>query len=1076
LLVSGLLVSGLLVSGLLVSGLLAAPTPTDSIRATAVVDLNFDEKTGPAVDTASAGQADNSARLLQGARRVPSPFPGNGRGRAVLLEAARKQLIQIPSSPDVSRRDAVSIAMLLVNFHGPTDAATHGLFAKRSDDKTGHSNYGLNFNPKRKLLQLYVNDGSGFRLIHYNVADVLGTRRRIHLVATLQVGDAPGSDKDTDADDLLVRLFVNGKPATRTGQPDRSLADGDDIWLLDLKTTALQNSAPLCLGASTPSIEHFSGVLDEFQLFDRALTASEAARLFVEVAGPNAQHRFDHDRQPAAKLPAAPQLETVSLRGLQIGQTTRLVLTGKNLGPDPQLLAPFQWDLAKAVDGSNANRLTLDITLAKDARSGLYPLRIATAGGLSNPLTLAVDHLPQRLVADVTRANASQLPVAVSGLISASEISRCYVQAKAGQRLVADVEARRIGARCEPVLEIRNARGTPLAIEWSKVTLKGDTRVEITVPEDGIYSIEIHDLTYNAPGKSPFRVKIGDLALVDTVFPPAAVAGSEIRVTLVGSGLDHGTTLAVDLRNALLQTGTLVNLAPNTNLLGPAPVLRISRGREAVENDKPGTVLDARFKDTTTAPLTISGRLEQPGEIDRHLLDVSPGQKLRLSVSGRAIDSPIDAELKVLIAGKTVATSQDRAGSRDPQLDVTVPDMVTRIEVTVGDLYHRGGSHFLYRLAANPIGRPDFSLSLLTPQLNLPRIGTGLIRLQVNRAGYNGPIRLTTDGDSRIRLEPTTIPKGVAGIVAITVTRSNPSDDADDAVSNGGALRSLSLVGESIGIQPELRRNARVARQGVPGHEDLLPVGLTQPSGATLSVVSTPVALYRGLPAHITVVARGQLPNSRTGQAARIASISNEPPRPIDAKNRGKGNRPIVTVLPNQAVTVDGAPASITLAVPVDVPANSIEFVLQGGLLAHGYATAVQGLIHSRPFQLPVKNAVTVTLDPKTTTLANNAVNQVRGTLTRDPGFHGAVELEITIDKRLTGFQGNRITVPAGETAFTIPITSGQDNEARVLPGVQLIVKAANGGPLLPNRILKLRSQPPKAQPKTKPKTKPAGQ
>ncbi len=1073
---SGLLISGLLVSNLLVSNLLAAPTPTDSIRATAVVDLDFDEKTGPAVDTASAGRADNSARLLQGARRVPSPFPGNGRGRAVLLEAARKQLIQIPSSPDVSRGNAVSIAMLLVNFHGPTDAATHGLFAKRSDDKTGHSNYGLNFNPKSKLLQLYVNDGSGFRLIHYSVADVLGTRRRIHLVATLQVGDAPGSDKDTDADDLLVRLFVNGKPATRTGQLDRDLADGDDIWLLDLKTTALQNSAPLCLGASTPSIEHFSGVLDEFQLFDRALTASEAARLFVEVAGPNAQHRFDHDRQPAAELPAAPQLETVSLRGLQIGQTTRLVLTGKNLGPDPQLMAPFQWDLAKTVDGSNANRLTLDITLAKDARAGLFPVRIATAGGLSNPLTFAVDHLPQRLVADVTRANATQLPVAVSGLISGSEISRCYVQAKAGQRLVADLEARRLGARCEPVIEIRNARGTPLAIEWSKVTLKGDTRVEITVPEEGIYSIEIHDLVYKAPGNSPFRVKIGDLTLVDTVFPPAAAAGSEIRVTPVGTGLDHGTTLAVDLRKALLQTGTLVNLTPNTNLLGPAPVLRITRGREAVENDKPGTVLDAKFKDTATAPLTISGRLEQPGEIDRHLLDVSPGQKLRLSVSGRAIDSPIDAELNVLIAGKTVATSQDRAGSRDPQVDVTVPDMVTRIEVTVGDLYRRGGSHFLYRLAVNPIGRPDFSLSLLTPQLNLPRIGTGLIRLQVNRAGYNGPIQLTTDGDPRIRLEPTTIPKGIAGIVTITVTRSH---SADDAVSDGGALRSLrslSLVGESTGIQPELRRNARVAQQVIPGHEDLLPVGLTQPSGATLSVVSTPVALYRGLPAHITVVARGQRPNSRTGQAARIASISNEPPRPIDAKNRGKGNRPIVTVLPSQAVIVDGAPASITLAVPVDVPAKSIEFVLQGGLLAHGYATAVQGFIHSRPFRLPVKNAVTVTLDPKTTTLANNSVNQVRGTLTRTPGFHGAVELEITIDKQLTGFQGNRITVPTGETAFTIPITSGQDKQARVLPGVQLIVKAANGGPLLPNQILQLRSQPPKALPKALPKTKPAGQ
>ena len=267
----------------LMSLLLLTQAHAGSIRGTAVVDLGFNEKAGPAVDTASGGQANNSGRLLAGARRVPSPFATSRGGRAVLLEAARKQFIQVPSTPDTSRPQAVSIAMLLVSFHGPADAGLHGLFAKRASDKTARSNYGLNFQPKGNLLQLYVNDGSGFRVVRYSANSVIGSRQRVHLVASLAVGDAPGADADTDSDDVRVRLFVNGQPATRIGKPDRDLAEGTDIWLLNVKTDMLQNSAPLTLGASSPAAEHFSGVIDEVQLFDRELNAQEAAGLFVEV-------------------------------------------------------------------------------------------------------------------------------------------------------------------------------------------------------------------------------------------------------------------------------------------------------------------------------------------------------------------------------------------------------------------------------------------------------------------------------------------------------------------------------------------------------------------------------------------------------------------------------------------------------------------------------------------------------------------------------------------------------------------------------------------------------------------------
>ena len=1035
-----------------------------SVRDTAIVDLTFDEKSGAAVDTAPGGHVTNTGQLTGGARRVPSPFPNETGSRALLLEASRKQLVRISSSQDTSRPGAATVAFLFVNLHGPADAAMHGLVAKRSTDKTGRTNYGINFQPKSDLLQLYVNDGSGFRTIMFSAKSTLGTRRRIHLVASFAVGDAPGADKDTDADDIRIRLFINGKPVASTKQSKPALAVGADTWLLDIKPAGLVNTDAVTIGASTPTIEHTSGVFDEFQLFGHELTAEESGRLFTEVVGTDGGKRIAQDQKPVAGLPAVPSISNLSLRGLQIGKSTRLSISGKNLAAAATLLSSIPGLTSRVVAGSNAGLLTVEVTLTAATTAGLYPLRVLTTGGVSNPLSIAVDRLPQRTIGSTTAAKPAAIPVALSGLLAGPQIARGHVTARKGQRLVADVESRRLGSGCEPVVEIKNAQGTPLAIEWAKVSLKGDTRAEITVPADGTYTIEVHDLSYKAPGNSPFRIKIGDLSLIDTVFPPAAVAGGEVRVVPVGTGLPANASLTVDLRNAQARTGSLVATPAASGFLGPAPVIQVTQGTEVLEPSKPGTAIDARFSANRHPPLTISGRLSSPGERDQLALDVTPGQKFRLAIAGRSIDSPIDAELSVLVDGKPVASSQDRPGSRDPQLDFTVPAKVTRVVLGIRDLYGRGGSHYLYRLRVSPTGHPNFSLQLQTPQLNLPRVGSALVRLQVNRSGYNGPIALRVVGDDRIRLQPSRVAAGVGGVISVTVSRSAGGD--------ASAARSLSFVGESVGIKPGLRRIARVSSQSIPGHKDLLPVGLTHSSGAALKILSTPVALYRGLPSRITVSARGLAPNDRTGQALRIASISNEPPRPIDPRNRGKGNRPIVRALPNQAIGIGGSPGTISLSVPADVVAGQIELVLRGALVAHGYATAVQGQVYSRPFRLPVRNAASVTLDPKSLTLASNVVNNIRGTLTRDAGFNGAVECEIVIDKRLGAYQAGKVTVAPGQTAFSITVKAGQENEPRVLPNAQLLIRSAGGNPLLPPRIIQLKVNPPKAKAKAKPKAK----
>ncbi|MFI4875818.1 MAG: hypothetical protein ACIALR_10790, partial [Blastopirellula sp. JB062] len=107
---------------------------------------------------------------------------------------------------------------------------------------------------------------------------------------------------------------------------------------------------------------------------------------------------------------AEPQLNRISPRGLQIGGVTRVTISGANLTPHPQLLLP-PGGSAVLVGEAKPDQAAFDVTLPAEVSPGIYPLRIGTAAGLSHPLKIGVDDLPQTTLAD----QIEQLPIAISG-------------------------------------------------------------------------------------------------------------------------------------------------------------------------------------------------------------------------------------------------------------------------------------------------------------------------------------------------------------------------------------------------------------------------------------------------------------------------------------------------------------------------------------------------------------------------------------------------------------------------------------------------------------------------------------
>ncbi|MDZ4686293.1 MAG: LamG-like jellyroll fold domain-containing protein, partial [Planctomycetaceae bacterium] len=471
-----------------------APAP---LRAEATVQLTFDEESGNAIDAAVVGTSKDDGQLVKDPVRVPSPFWNQSGKRALQLDAGKQQFVEIADAADVDRPDAVTFSLLVVNLTAADDGGYHGLVAKRgqADGKT-LTNYGINFSRQGDNFQVYIADGPGYKVVQYPHEPAFAARRLLHLTATFQVGDAPGQDADTDADDVRIQLFVNGAAVTPKAVAP-GFVNGTEGWITDVAPAGLVNDLPVTIGRSEAAGEYFSGVVDEFLLFPRALSADEAKRLFQEVAGPNVEELIQQDK-PAP--PALPQIARLSHAGLTAGQTTQVVIAGKNLSPTPQVLFPVPGATATIIGEPTADKLTVRFDVPQAALPGFYPVWVKTPQGLSAAEPVAVDRLPHIGVQQTSAEKPGALPAAFFGNLTGGQEQRVYFEGKKGQRIVADVELKRLGGKANPILELKTAQGTPLSIAWGQARLAGDARLEQTLPADGLYFIELHDLVYRGGG------------------------------------------------------------------------------------------------------------------------------------------------------------------------------------------------------------------------------------------------------------------------------------------------------------------------------------------------------------------------------------------------------------------------------------------------------------------------------------------------------------------------------------------------------------------------------------------------
>jgi hypothetical protein len=416
----------------------------------------------------------------------------------------------------------------------------------------------------------------------------------------------------------------------------------------------------------------------------------------------------------------------------------------------------------------------VEVTIARDAKPGRRELLLATPRGVSNPLVFYVGQLPEvsrkpmlvssrqvlgREEAALRTRPADEveqrvtLPCTLNGQIASGEVNRYRFEARKGQRLVIAAQARElvpyiadaVPGWFQPVLTLCDANGKEVAYN-DDYRFKPDPVILCEVPKDGEYVLTITDAIYRGREDFVYRISMGELPFVTSIFPLGARAGDPLKIDMKGWNLDKAglTPPGPDAQPGVYPVSASGKDGHVSNIL-PFALDTLPECREKEPNN------DLSHAQKVELPIIVNGRIERPGDGDVFRFTGRAGETVVAEVSARRLDSPLDSQLRLTDAsGKVLAFNDDHedlgAGVNthhaDSYLMYTLPADGAYC-VHIGDTAHGGGEEYAYRLRLSA-PQPDFALYIVPSSGALRGRSTAPTSVYaIRKDGFKGPIKLS---------------------------------------------------------------------------------------------------------------------------------------------------------------------------------------------------------------------------------------------------------------------------------------------------------------------------------------------
>ncbi len=441
-------------------------------------------------------------------------------------------------------------------------------------------------------------------------------------------------------------------------------------------------------------------------------------------------------------ISAAPTLTHLVPAGGQRGTTVAVTAAG----------AFDKWPVSVWVSGGGISATAtkdkgkLTVTIPPKADLGTYWVRLHDETGASTLRPFVVGTLPEMIETepndDAAKAQVMAQSCVVNGQLQKAGDVDCFaVTLTKGQTLVAAVDAdRTLKSPMDAVLQIVSADG--FVLDQSNDHHGLDPFLAFTAPRDGTYLARV--FAFPATPDSSIRFAGGDAFVY--------------RLTLTTGGYgDHPWPLAVSREQPGVAAVVGWNVPDAAKLLtvtpGSKPFAKLFHPSlantlsVAVEPHPCYEAEHAMKRDNPFAPsVTLSGRLQKPGETHRIPIMMKKGQPVVVKIEARTIGFALTPLLAVVDAGgKSLAKAEPKGINDDAELTFTPPQDGT-YSIEVRDLHRGSGPRYAYRLAIRK-PEPDFTLTVPSDRIALtPGTPTDVMVTVVKKGGFAKDVTVSAEG------------------------------------------------------------------------------------------------------------------------------------------------------------------------------------------------------------------------------------------------------------------------------------------------------------------------------------------
>lgn len=359
----------------------------------------------------------------------------------------------------------------------------------------------------------------------------------------------------------------------------------------------------------------------------------------------------------AAFLPARwkpPVVTKITPDSGVIGKTVRLVVEGQRLDTvgefeDPSVVRPLSGPgaaITGVIVSQSETRMEVDLRIQGNAAVGKTTLvAVGPSNRKSLPVDFVIDRYEQVREQGSTDSARSAMPVTLPTTIlgsidRAGDTDYFSFDAKAGLQVGVQIIP---GGKLDPRLTLTDADGRVL-VEDDRGFLGH------VIAKPGRYAVSVRDKEYRGGADMTYRLHVGDVPVVTSVFPLGGMRGRTIHVHLDGVNLDlpAGGVVETKLAESLLP-GALVPVNARTGFRRPVGNATL------VVGEFPATVVADSGAELRTLPATADGIIAKPGQTQTIKFPAKKGEPLLIEIHARRLGSPLDSTIDLLdAAGKPV--------------------------------------------------------------------------------------------------------------------------------------------------------------------------------------------------------------------------------------------------------------------------------------------------------------------------------------------------------------------------------------------------------------------------------------